>query len=156
MVHDRPPAELPGDEYPVLLTTGRVLEHWHGGSMSHRSRVLETLEPEAYAELNPEDAERLGIDDDAMVTLRSPRGMLRVKARRAPELRPGMAFMSFHWPDAPANLLTTRAVDPVAKIPEFKVCSVRVESDTPSSRPPRSPAAEAGDPLSVQIQPSHV
>jgi formate dehydrogenase alpha subunit len=125
VVHDRPPAELPSAEYPILLTTGRVLEHWHTGSMSHRSRVLEALEPEGCVEMNPSDAERLGIMGGDVITLDSPRGRVETKARKSPRMRPGMVFMAFHWGDAPANVLTNTAVDPLAKIPEYKVSSVR-------------------------------
>lgn len=125
VVHDHSPAELPGVEYPLLLTTGRVLEHWHGGSMTHRSRVLQSLEPASYVEMNPSDAEDLGIADGDLVTLQSPRGSVETRARKAPQVPQGVAFMSFHWADAPANVLTGRAVDPLARIPEYKICSIR-------------------------------
>jgi formate dehydrogenase alpha subunit len=125
VVHDRPPAELPSHEYPLLLTTGRVLEHWHTGSMSHRSSVLETLAPESCVEISPVDAAQLGIDEGDLITLSSRRGAVRTKVRKTRRVPPGQAFMAFHWGDAPANVLTNPVVDPVAKIPEFKVSSVR-------------------------------
>jgi formate dehydrogenase (NADP+) alpha subunit len=125
VVRNQAPAELPSREYPLLLTTGRVLEHWHTGSMSHRSRVLEALEPEGCVELSTADIRRLGIHGGDVVTLHSPRGRLETKVRETASLRPGLAFMAFHWGDAPANLLTNPAADPLARIPEFKVSSVR-------------------------------
>ncbi len=129
VLHDKPPAELPSRLYPLVLTTGRILEHWHTGSMSHRSHVLETLQPESSVELSPTDAERLGIEEGDMVSVRSRRGQVHTKAKKTPRVRPGQAFMAFHWLDAPANLLTNPALDPVAKIPEYKVSSVRAILD---------------------------
>jgi formylmethanofuran dehydrogenase subunit D len=111
--------------YPLLLTTGRILEHFHTGSMSHRSRVLETLAADSRVEINPEDAHRLGIDDGDMISLSSRRGEVQTRVKKTKRVRPGQAFMAFHWGDAPVNRLTIAAVDPQAKIPEFKVSSVR-------------------------------
>ncbi len=125
MVHDRPPAELPTSAYPLLLTTGRILEHWHTGSMSHRSHVLETLVPESQVEIHPEDASRLGIVEGDLVSLSSRRGAVQTKAKKTDRVRPGLAFMAFHWREAPANRLTNPAFDPQAKIPEFKVSSIK-------------------------------
>jgi predicted molibdopterin-dependent oxidoreductase YjgC len=93
--------------------------------MSHRSRVLEALEPESCVEISPADARRLGIQPGDVITLHSRRGQVETRARETLRVRPGMAFMAFHWADAPANVLTNPAVDPLAKIPEFKVSSVR-------------------------------
>jgi formate dehydrogenase (NADP+) alpha subunit len=125
VVHDRPPAELPTCAYPFVLTTGRILEHWHTGSMSHRSRVLETLVPESRVEINPVDANRLGIEEGDVVSLSSRRGEVQTKVKKTHRVRPGYAFMAFHWGDAPANRLTNPALDPQAKIPEYKVSSVK-------------------------------
>ena len=125
VVHDKPPAELPTSAYPILLTTGRMLEHWHTGSMSHRSRVLESLVPESHVDINPSDANRLGIAEGDLISLSSRRGKVQTKARRTDRVREGQAFMAFHWGDAPANRLTNPALDPQAKIPEFKVSSVK-------------------------------
>ena len=125
VVHDRPPAELPSSAYPILMTTGRILEHWHTGSMSHRSHVLEALAPDSRVEISPEDAAQLGITEGDVITLRSRRGKVRTKVKSSKRIRPGTAFMPFHWRDAPANLLTNPAVDPLAKIPEYKVSSVK-------------------------------
>jgi len=125
VVHDKPPAELPSADYPIVLTTGRVLEHWHTGSMSHRSRILEALSPESCVEISPVDAARLGIVEGDVITLSSRRGKVQTKAKETWRVAPGLAFMAFHWGDAPANLLTNSAMDPVAKIPEFKVSSAK-------------------------------
>jgi formate dehydrogenase alpha subunit len=124
VVHDRPPAELPTSAYPLILTTGRILEHWHTGSMSHRSHVLETLVPESHVEINPADASRLGIVEGDVISLSSRRGGVQTKVRKTHRVRPGQAFMAFHWREAPANRLTNPALDPQAKIPEFKVSSI--------------------------------
>jgi predicted molibdopterin-dependent oxidoreductase YjgC len=125
VVHDSPPAELPSGRYPLLMTTGRVLEHWHTGSMSHRSRVLEALAPESRVDLSPQDADELGIQEGDVISLSSRRGKVRTHAKRTNRVKPGQVFMPFHWGDAPANILTNPVVDPVAKIPEYKVSSVK-------------------------------
>ena len=122
-----PPAEQPNPDYPLLLTTGRVLYHWHGGSMSRRSPGLEAICPEALVEINPLDAAALGIADGEMVRVSSRRGTLAAKAEVIDRPDRGVVFMSFHFKEAAANLLTNAALDPVAKIPEFKACAVRVE-----------------------------
>lgn len=125
VVYDKPPAELPSGSYPILLTTGRILEHWHTGSMSHRSRVLEALVPESRVDISPVDAAQLGIEEGDEVFLSSRRGKVQTKVRKTNRVRAGQAFMPFHWRDAPANVLTNPATDPLAKIPEYKVASVR-------------------------------
>jgi formate dehydrogenase alpha subunit len=125
VVHDRPPAELPTSAYPILLTTGRILEHWHTGSMSHRSHVLETLVPESHVEINPLDAARLGMVEGDEISLSSRRGSVQTRVKKTHRVRPGQAFMAFHWREAPANRLTNPALDPQAKIPEFKVSSIK-------------------------------
>lgn len=124
VVHDRPPAELPTPAYPILLTTGRILQHWHTGSMSRRSHVLETLVPESHVEINPADAKRLGIMEGDEISLSSRRGSVQTKVKKTQRVRPGQAFMAFHWREAPANRLTNPALDPQAKIPEFKISSI--------------------------------
>ncbi|UCF91793.1 MAG: formate dehydrogenase subunit alpha [Desulfobacterales bacterium] len=126
VVHDRPPAEQPSREYPIVLTTGRVLEHWHTGSMSHRSAVLETLAPGSNVDLNPGDAARLGLMEGDGVEVLSRRGKIQGKVHADRRVPRGTVFMAFHWRDAPANELTNDAVDPQSKIPEFKVASVSV------------------------------
>ena len=122
-----PPDELPDDEYPLMLTTGRVLYHWHGGEMTRRAAGLEALAPEALAEISPEDAQRLGISDGDPVRLTSRRGEVMARARVTDRAQEGVVFLPFHYAEAAANLLTNPALDPIAKIPEYKVCAVRVE-----------------------------
>lgn len=124
----RPPAELPDDEYPFLLSTGRILFHWHGGTMSRRSPGLDAIAPEAEAEINPADATRLGIENDDLVRVYSRRGSVVAAARITRRSSPGMIFMTFHYAEAAVNLLTIDAVDPTAKIPEYKVCAVNIEN----------------------------
>jgi formate dehydrogenase alpha subunit len=124
----RPPQELPDDEYPLLLSTGRILFHWHGGTMSRRSPGLDSLAPEAEVEIHPADAEAWGIEDGALVRVTSRRGTVVARARRTRRSPPGAIFMTFHFAEAAANLLTIDAVDPVAKIPEYKVAAVRIEA----------------------------
>ena len=122
-----PPAELPDEDYPYLLSTGRVYYHYHTGSMTHRCRGLEEIYPESLAEVNPADAMELGIEDGAMVKLTSRRGEVKVKAMLTERVPKGMVFMNFHFDGAAANILTNPVLDPVAKIPEYKVCAVRME-----------------------------
>ena len=93
--------------------------------MSHRSRVLESLVPESRVEISPEDAARLGIDEGDEIYLSSRRGRVQTKVRKTNRVKPGQAFMPFHWSEAPANVLTNPVVDPLAKIPEYKVSSVK-------------------------------
>ncbi len=123
----RPPAELPDDQFPFLLSTGRILFHWHGGTMSRRSPGLEAVAPEAEAELHPDDARRLGVGDGDLLRVTSRRGCVVAAARLTRRSAPGMVFMTFHFAESATNLLTSDAVDPTAKIPEYKVCAVRVE-----------------------------
>jgi formate dehydrogenase alpha subunit len=122
-----PPAETPDADYPYLLSTGRVYYHYHTGSMSHRCRGLEEICPESLAEVNPSDAKQVGVEDGEMVKLSSRRGEIKVKAAVTGRVPEGVVFVNFHFNEAAANMLTSPALDPVAKIPEFKVCAVRVE-----------------------------
>jgi len=122
----RPAAEEPSEEYPMVLTTGRLLEHFHTGSMSRRSQVLEALEPESHVDISPDDAARMGVAEGDLLRLSSRRGEILTRVRRDRRVPNGLAFMAFHWHEAPANMLTNPAVDPTAKIPEFKVASIKV------------------------------
>jgi formate dehydrogenase alpha subunit len=122
-----PPAEPTDEQYPLVLSTGRVLFHWHGGTLSRRSPGLDGLAPEAELEIHPDDAGRLGIAQGTLVAVRSRRGEVRAKARISRRSPPGTVFLSFHFAEVPANRLTSSAVDPVAKIPEYKVSAVSVE-----------------------------
>jgi len=123
--------ELPDETYPFILSTGRILYHWHGGSLSRHSQGLAEIKPEAEAEINPKDAKRLKCSDGDLIELASRRGKITAKAKVTDRSPQGVAFMTFHFKEAPANLLTVDALDPVAKIPEFKVCSIQIN---PKSR----------------------
>ncbi|HEX6210181.1 MAG TPA: formate dehydrogenase subunit alpha [Methylomirabilota bacterium] len=125
----QPAAETPDREYPLVLTTGRVLEHYHSGTMTRRVAALDWLVSEASIEVHPADAERLGVADGDRVRLRSRRGAVTARARVTSGITPGAVFMPFHFAEAAANELTHAALDPVAKIPEYKVCAVRLEAD---------------------------
>lgn len=124
-VEYRPPAESVSKAYPLILTTGRVLEHWHTGSMSRRSEVLDKLHPNGSVDVHPDDALNLGIVDGDMVTIASERGKIETQVHITEETSPGLAFMAFHWRESPVNVLTNPALDQAAKIPEFKVSAVR-------------------------------
>jgi formate dehydrogenase major subunit/formate dehydrogenase alpha subunit len=126
-VEFKAPAENPDPEYPLILTTGRSYYHYHTGSMTRRSQALNEFVPEAWVEINPSQAKKLGIRDEEMVILSSRRGRIEVKAVVTDRVREDTVFMPFHFAEAAANKLTNAALDPVAKIPEFKVCAVRVE-----------------------------
>ncbi len=123
-----PPVELPDDEFPMILSTGRVLYHWHGGQMTRRSKGLLEIYPEALIEVNEDDAERLGLNGNHQVRVSSRRGTIQAKAMITDRVPPGMVYANFHFPEASANELTIAALDPVAKIPEYKVCAVKVEA----------------------------
>jgi formate dehydrogenase alpha subunit len=122
-----PPAELPDDEYPMLLNTGRVLYHWHGGQMTRRAKGLMEIYGESLVEVNPMDAEKLGINGNRRVRVTSRRGSIEAEAWVTDRVPPGMIFANFHFPETPTNELTIAALDPVAKIPEYKICAVKVE-----------------------------
>lgn len=122
-----PPAELPDDEYPLILSTGRVLYHWHGGELTRRSKGLLEVYSHPLIEINPDDAKRLGIDGQKRLRVSSRRGSIEAEAWVTERVPPGMIYANFHFPEASANVLTHAALDPIAKIPEYKVCAVRVE-----------------------------
>jgi formate dehydrogenase alpha subunit len=122
-----PADELPDEDYPLVLTTGRVLYHWHGGEMTRRSAGLDAIYPEAKVELNPDDAQKLGVADGERIRVASRRGEVVAQAWVTERTQPGVVFLAFHFAEAAANLLTNAALDPVSKIPEYKVCAVKVE-----------------------------
>ena len=122
-----PAAEKPSAEFPFVLITGRQLEHWHTGSMTRRSTVLDAIEPMATASLHGDELARLGVQPGALVGIRSRRGMVQVRVRRDDGTPRGTVFMPFAYVEAAANLLTNAALDPFGKIPEFKYCAVAVE-----------------------------
>ncbi len=119
--------ELPDEEYPLTLTTGRMMFHWHTGTMTRRSAKLDKEVPEGYVEIHPQDAQALHIGKSERIRLVSRRGQIETKAWITRRVPPGLVFVPFHFAEAAANALTNAALDPVAKIPEYKVCAVRVE-----------------------------
>lgn len=121
------PAETADEEYPLLLSTGRRLVHYHTGTMSRRSPALDMLMPSDFLEMNPEDARRLGIRDGDDVRVTSRRGEVIIKARVTDTIRPGTVFASFHFWEQAINRLTHTASDPVSKVPQLKVSAVRVD-----------------------------
>ena len=120
--------ELPDDEYPLILTTGRMLEHFHTGSMTRRSKGLNELAPGPFVEVSGADAEKLSITHGQMVRVASRRGAIELAAQVDHGIKPGVVFIPFHFHEAAANVLTNAALDPLAGIPEFKVCAVRLEA----------------------------
>ena len=122
-----PPAELPDDDYPWLLSTGRVLYHWHGGEMTRRAEGLMAIYGQALIEVNPDDAIKLGLNGSKRVRVTSRRGSIEAEAWITDRVPPGMVYANFHFPEANANELTQAALDPVAKIPEYKISAVKVE-----------------------------
>ncbi len=121
------PAELPDEEYPLVLNTGRRLQHYHTGTMTRRTKGLDALLPEDYLEVNPVDACKLGVEDGQQVKVTSRRGEIVIKVKVTERVQPGNVFTSFHFAETAVNYLTNTARDPVCKIPELKVCAVRVE-----------------------------
>ena len=122
-----PPAELPDDEYPFLLTTGRILYQFHTATMTRRSKGLVSRTPDAFVEINPEDAEKLEILHGDKLKVTSRRGTIFVSADVTERCDKGIVFIPFHYSEAAVNRLTNTAIDPVANIPEYKVCAVRIE-----------------------------
>jgi formate dehydrogenase alpha subunit len=123
----KPPAELPDEEYPFTLTTGRLMFHFHTGTMTRRSGKLVSEVPEAYVEIHPDDAKVIGLNGKNRVKVTSRRGQIELIARVTDHITPGIVFIPFHFAEAAANALTNSAIDPVAKIPEYKVCAVKIE-----------------------------
>jgi formate dehydrogenase major subunit len=126
-----PPAEEPDADYPMVLTTGRQLEHWHTGAMTRRASVLDELEPEAVASLAPAELRRLGIAAGDPVRVTTRRGTIELKARSDSAVAPGMVFIPFCYAEAAANVLTNPQLDPFGKIPEYKFCAAKVEPAAP-------------------------
>ena len=127
IVRYRPSEELPDEEYPFLLSTGRELFQYHTGSMTRKVDAINRVSPEAYVEINPDDAKQLGIDDGKRVRVSSRRGSISIKATISDRPIKGMLFIPFHFREAAANVLTNTALDPIAKIPEMKICAAKVE-----------------------------
>jgi formate dehydrogenase major subunit len=122
-----PAKELPDEDFPFVLNTGRLLEHWHTGSMTRRSFALDAIQPEAQVWLNPDDGAAMGIVDGDFVRITSRRGSIELRAKLSHRDTPGTCFIPFHFREAAANVLTIDEIDPFGKIPEFKFCAVKVE-----------------------------
>ena len=127
-----PPDEVPDEQYPLVLTTGRLLEHWHTGAMTRRSDVLAEIEPQGIAVMNPYEIERQGLEAGQMVTVETRRGTVEAVLRSDREVADGMIFMPFCFNESPANRLTNPQLDPYGKIPEFKYCAAKVEGLQPA------------------------
>jgi formate dehydrogenase major subunit len=130
----KPPAEIPDEEYPLLLTTDRSLFHYHTSTMTRKVEGLNILNSQELVKINPKDAAHLGITDGEMVQVVSRRGKVIVKTKVTDICPPGIVSMTFHFAESPTNVLTNPALDPVAKIPETKVCAVRIEGLKSKSR----------------------
>jgi predicted molibdopterin-dependent oxidoreductase YjgC len=129
VVEHIPADELPDDEYPLMLTTGRVLYHWHGAEMTRRVKGLVEIYPESLVELHPDDAARFGVEQGTKIRMTSRRGVMVARVQVTDRIAPGVVFGGFHYPgEQNVNNLTNSALDPVAKIPEYKVCAVKVEA----------------------------
>lgn len=129
--------ELPDDDYPFIFTTGRQLEHWHTGTMTRHAAVLDAIEPEPVFNIHPDDLEAIDAYPGDRIVLESRRGRIEARARVDTAMQRGSVFMAFHFWEAAANLLTNAALDPVAKIPEFKFCAVRVTPANSNTQVPQ-------------------
>jgi formate dehydrogenase major subunit len=121
-----PPAEVPDHEYPLVLMTGRQLEHWHTGAMTRRADVLDALEPGPTASLNPRELARNGIKPGEQVRVTTRRGSIELTARADRAVQEGTIFIPFAYVEAAANILTNPQLDPIGKIPEYKYCAVKI------------------------------
>jgi formate dehydrogenase major subunit len=122
-----PPAELPDEEFPFVMNTGRQLYHWHTGTMTRRAQGLDAREPTPTVELSFADAAALGVADGDLVRMTSRRGSIDISVRLSPRVARGQVFVPMHYREACANLLTNPVLDPYAGIPEFKVSAVRID-----------------------------
>ena len=122
----QPPAEMPDADYPFILTTGRVLEHWHGGTLTRASK-LDDLYPQALMEVNPVDAKKLEVLEGDEVRVSSRRGTIVIRVTIKDKTKAGVVFIPFFFAEASANILTNNVIDPRAKIPEYKICAVKIE-----------------------------
>jgi predicted molibdopterin-dependent oxidoreductase YjgC len=127
-VDHQDPAEMPDDEYPYFLTTGRMFAHFHTGTMTRISRHLDIEQKSGFVTINPQDAEALAVNEDDVLVLSSRRGRMEAPAKISDSVEPGTLFLPIHFGENPPNVLTSaEAVDPLAKIPEFKVSAVNIE-----------------------------
>jgi formate dehydrogenase major subunit len=137
-------AERPDAEYPLILTTGRVIWHWHTGSMTRRSPTLDNEVKTGYVEINNADAKALGVKNGDKVKVKSRRGEIEITARVTPDIMKGIIFIPFHFVECAANKLTIAALDPFAKMPEFKVCAAKVEVIPVETKAPVAAKIPAG------------
>jgi len=121
------PAELPDEEYPFILTTGRIIFHFHTGTMTRKTDLLNKEVPTGYVEISRKDAEKLGIANEELVSVQTRRGKIEIKALITARVSEGVIFIPFHFAECAANVLTNPALDPKAKIPEFKVCAAKLQ-----------------------------
>lgn len=123
------PSEMPDKEYPMVMTTGRVIYHWHGGEMTRRVKGLLEVYPEAKIEVSPADALHLGLNNTTTrVKVSSRRGTITAEAWVTERVPEGLIYANFHFPENSANILTKAALDPISKIPEYKVTAVKIEA----------------------------
>ena len=122
-----PPDEVPDNKFPMILMTGRLLEHWHTGSMTRRSKVLDSIEPVATAHFNPKQLKKQGINAGDKVEIETRRGKVEVKVRLDRNVPNNVIFFPFAFKEAPANVLTNPKLDPFGKIPEFKYCAANMK-----------------------------
>jgi formate dehydrogenase major subunit len=122
-----PPDEVPDDKFPMILTTGRQLEHWHTGAMTRKASNLDAIEPEASASLSPSDIVRKKIQPGEMIKVSTKRGSINIRVREDRSIPEGVIFIPFCYNEAAANLLTNPALDPFGKIPEFKYCAAKIQ-----------------------------
>jgi len=130
----QPPDEVPDEDYPFILTTGRELEHWHTGAMTRRATVLDALEPGAVASVSRGTIEKLGIKPGDLIRVATRRGMVELYSRQDDGIPEGVVFIPFAFVEAAANLLTNPKLDPFGKIPEFKFCAAKVEAIDPATQ----------------------
>ena len=121
------PAEMPDDEYPFLLTTDRILEHYHTGTMTGKGKAFNILYPEPLIEINPTDAKDLGIRSGDFVYITSRKGDIKLKTLISQRMDRGVVFLPFHISESPANIFAINAMEPIAKISEYNVCAVKVD-----------------------------
>ena len=126
-----PTDETPDQKYPLILTTGRLLEHWHTGAMTRRATNLNQIEPEPTVHISPNDIEQFGVQPGDMVSISTRRGKVELTVRCEPTMPDGLIFMPFCYPEAAANILTNPALDPTGKIPELKFAAAKLEKTNP-------------------------
>ena len=140
-VDHRDAGELPDADYPLIATTGRVLQHYQSGAQTRRVAELAKAQPEAFVEVHPDTARQAGLTDGALAHVSSRRGTVTAKVRCAASIRLDTVFLPFHFPgDGAANALTNPALDPISKMPEFKICAVRL---SPAGKPGSNVANQA-------------